>query len=134
MLKIEYWNSYNILDCYYATSYRNRFWLDVDLKNPEYPILREQEEDGFGDAHNTFLKWEKQYSFDVFCPENIVDMLSMITLHDNVWITSDKGYSGKCRDFTAVPSWTNIQGLAKVTCTFTVKSYIINGASASNCA
>jgi hypothetical protein len=133
MIKIEYWNSYDILDCHYEQDYRNRFWLNVDVQRPEYIINREQTEDALMDLHNTFLKWEKQYSFDMYCPEYIADMLSMITLHDNVWVEFDNGYSGKCKDFTATVEWTSINSLAKVSCTFIVKSYTINGASAASC-
>ena len=133
MIKIEYWNSYDIMDIHYAGSYKNAFYLNVDLVTPTYPILREAVEDAFGDLQNQFLKWEKQYSFVYHCPEHIVDMLSTITMHDNVWITLDNGYSGRVKDFNANPEWTAIQSIAKVTCTFTVKSYTINGASASMC-
>ena len=133
MIKIEYWNSYDIIDCHYEGSYRNRFWLNVDLVTPQYPIIREGNEDGFGELQNQFLRWEKQYTFIVHCLEPTVDMLSTITLHDNVWITLDNGYSGKIKDFNIDPAWTSIINVAKVTCTFTVKSYTINGASASHC-
>lgn len=133
MVKIEYWNSYDILDTHYTGSYKNRFWLNVIIKKPTYPIYREQFEDSVNDSHNVFLKWEKQYSFDLFATEPVADMISMITLHDNVWITFDNGYSAKCRDFTAEVKWSNIESLAQITCTFTVKSYVINGASASHC-
>jgi hypothetical protein len=134
MIKIEYWNSYDILDTHYEESYRNRFWLNVDVVKPEYPIFREATDDSYGDTHNIFLKWEKQYSFDLFCLENTVDFLSTLTLCDNVWITLPTGYSGKVRDFNmGNPEWTAIQSVAKVTCTFTVKAYTINGASASHC-
>ena len=133
MIKIEYLNSYDILDTHYEESYRNRFWLDVRVQKPEYLITREQTEDSLGDQHNTWLKWEKQYTFDCYTTEHVADMLSMITLHDNVWVEFENGYSGKCRDFTANITWTNLEGLAKVTCTFVVKAYTINGASASSC-
>ena len=29
MVKIEYWNSYDIMDVYYEGGFKNRFWLDV---------------------------------------------------------------------------------------------------------
>ena len=63
MIKIEYWNSYDIMDIHYAGSYKNAFYLNVYLVTPTYPILREAVEDSFGDLQNQFLKWEKQYSF-----------------------------------------------------------------------
>jgi len=133
MVKIEYWNGYDILDMHYEGSYRNRFWLNVDIIKPEYPVTREQNEDSQGDAHNLWLKWEKQYSFEIYTLEHVVDMLSMITMHDNVWITLENGYSGKVKDFVIDPAWSNIPSVAKVKCSFIVKSYTINGASAAHC-
>jgi hypothetical protein len=133
VIKIEYWNDYDILDVHYEGSYHNWFWLNVDMLKPEYPIFREQIEDSYGDAHNTFLKWEKQYSFEVFCTENMVDFISTLTLHTQVWIELDNGYSGKARDFNMEVEWTSIPSVAKVKCIFSVKAYHINGASASHC-
>ena len=133
MIKISYWNEYDILDIHYEGSYRNWFWLNVDVLTPEYPIFREQIENGLGETQTTFMRWGKQYSFDVYCTEQMVDFLSTITLHTDVWIEFDNGYSGKATDFNAVPEWTKVQSIAKVTCTFTVKSYTINGASAAHC-
>jgi hypothetical protein len=133
MIKIEYWNSYDILDCHYEGDYKNRFWLDVDVQKPTYLISREQVEDSLGDAHNTWLKWEKQYTFDFFCLEHMADFLSMITMHDNVWVEFENGYSGKCRDFMFDIKWTDVLNVGQATITFVVKSYTINGASASNC-
>ena len=134
MIKIEYWNSYDIMDIHYEGSFRNRFWLDAEVQKPTYPVLREQKEDGNGDSHNQFLKWEKQYSFEFYCLENSADFLSTITLHDNVWVTFDNGFSGKCKDFNFDIDWTNINNLGKATISFIVKSYTINGQSASGCA
>ena len=133
MIKIEYWNSYDILDCHYEGDYRNRFWLNVDLVTPQYPVFREGSEDSYGDFHNTFLKYEKQYTFVLYCLENVADMLSTLTLCDTVWVTMENGYSGKCRDFSTEIKWSNIKNVAEVTCTFTVKAYRINGASAAHC-
>ena len=133
MIKVEYWNAYDILDCHYSGSYRNRFWLDVDLVTPSYPISRDAVELSNGETQNQFLKWEKQYSFVYYCLEHVADMLSTLTLMTDIWITLPSGYSGKAKDFNIDVSWSAIPSVAKVTCTFTVKSYTINGASAANC-
>ncbi len=57
MVKIEYWNSYDIMDVYYAGSYRNRFWLDVVIKKPQYIITREAIENGLNETVNQFMKY-----------------------------------------------------------------------------
>ena len=133
MIKLEWWNSYDILDIYYEGGYKNWIWLNVDIKRPSYPITRETEEDSVGEAHNVFLKWEKQYQFEIHCLEPLADALSAITMHDNVWVTFPSGLSARCKDFMHEISWTEIDNLAKVTCTFITKSYNINGASAAGC-
>ena len=133
MIKLEWWNSYNILDVYYAGGYKNRIWLNVDVQRPNYPITRETEEDSLGEEHNVFLKWEKQYTFDMYCTEPLADAISAITMHDNVWVTFANGYSARCKDFMSDISWTNINSLAKCTCTFITRSYNISGADAAGC-
>lgn len=134
MIKIEYWNSYDILGVQYEnTGFRNRFWLDVDVKKPEYVIEREADENSSGDLVNTFLKWTKQYQFDIFCLEPLADALTTIFMHDQVWVTLDNGYSGKVKDFVANAVWTEIDNLCKVSVTFTTNSYKINGHNAAGC-
>jgi len=133
MIKIEYWNSYDIIDVHYESGYRSWFWLDVDVKKPEYPIERDAVENSMGETHNTFIKWSKQYKFDVFCLEPLADALTTITLHDQVWITFENGYSAKVKDFIADVSWTEIDNLAKVTVSFVVKSYNVTGSAAAGC-
>ena len=133
MIKIEYWNQYDALDCHYSGSYRNRFWIDVDLVTPSYPVDRQGVERSDGSTQNQFLRWEKQYSFVYHCLEHVADMLSTLTLMTDVWVTLPNGYSGKATDFNIDVAWTAITSVAKITCTFTVKSYVLNGASAANC-
>jgi len=133
MIKIEYWNSYDILDIHYEHSYRNRFYLNVDVKKPAYVVVREATENSLGESVNTFLRWEKQYSFELYCNEPLADAISAITLHDNVWVTLSNGYSGKVKDFLSEIAWTEIDGLAKVNVTFVSNSYTVNGQSAAGC-
>lgn len=133
MVKIEYWNSYDILDVYYEGGYRNRFWLDVDVMKPEYVVERDAFENGIGEQINTSIKWSKRYSFDVYCTEPLVDALTTITMHDNVWITLDNGYSAECKDFACDVAWQEIDNVARVTVTFVTKTYRVNGKMAANC-
>ena len=133
MIKIEYWNSYDIADVRYEDGYKNRLWLDVDVKKPLYPIDRESYENGAGEEMNVFIRWSKQYSFEIYCLEPLVDALTLITLHDNVWITFDNGYSSKVKDFIAQPAWQEIENVALVTVTFITKSHTVSGSSAAGC-
>lgn len=133
MIKIEYWNSYDIIDVHYEGDYKNYFWLDVDVKKPNYVVDREANEDSFGDTITTFAKWAKQYTFEVFCLEPLADALSTVTLHNNIWVTLSNGYSAKVKDFLADVEWTEIDNLAKVTVSFVTKTYTISGTSAATC-
>ena len=133
MIKIEYWNSYDILDVHYDSGYKNWFWLDVDVKKPAYIIDRDAVENSFGETVTNFMRWSKQYKFDVFCLEPLADALSTITMHDQVWITLDNGYSAKVKDFIADVTWTEIDNLAKVSISMVVNSYNVNGLAAAGC-
>lgn len=133
MIKIEYKNSYDILDIHYSGSYVNRLWLDVEVKKPSYVINREGEENSLGETITNYLRWEKQYTFELFCTEPLADAISTITMHDSVWVTLSNGYSGKVKDFVSDISWTDIDGLAKVVVSFVTNSYTVNGASAAGC-
>jgi len=142
MIKIEYWNTYDILDVHYEGGYKNWFWLDVDVMKPTYVVEREANENSLGEAVNVFLKWAKQYTFDVYCLEPLADALTTITLHDNVWVTLydnvwgtlSNGYSAKVKDFIADVQWTEIPNLAKVTVSFVTKTYMVKGSSSESCA
>ena len=133
MIKIEYWNSYDILGVHYESGYKNRFWLDVEVKKPQYVVDREAFENSLGESVNTFLKWSKQYQFDVFCLEPLADALTTITLHDNVWVTLDNGYSAKVKDFIANAVWSEVDNVCKVTVTMITNSYTVNGKAAAGC-
>lgn len=133
MIKIEYWNTYDILDVHYEGDYKNWFWLDVDVMKPTYVIEREAAENSLGEAINSFIKWAKQYTFDVYCLEPLADALTTITMHDNVWITLSNGYSAKVKDFIADVQWTEIKNLAKVTVSFVTKTYSVSGSDAGAC-
>ncbi len=134
MIRIEYWNTYNIIDVSYQNSgYKNRFWLDVDVKKPIYLVEQEAYENGTGDTLPTFLKWSKKYQFEIYCLEPLVDALTAITLHDNVWVMLDNGYESKVKEFTVDPQWTEIDNLCKCTVSFVAFSHIVNGNSATGC-
>jgi len=121
------------MDIHYESGYRNRFWLNVDVMKPTYTIDRDAYENSLGESINTFIKWSKQYTFDIYCLEPLADALTSITLHDQVWITLPNGYSAQCKDFLANVTWTEINNLAKVTVTFITNTYSVNGNSAAGC-
>lgn len=134
MIKIEYWNTYNIIDvAYETTGYKNRFWLDVDVKKPEYAVEQEAYENGNGESIPTFIKWSKKYQFEIYCLEPLVDAITTIPLHDNVYVQLANGYEGKVKEFTVNPTWTEIDNVCKCTVSFVVATHNVNGGKATGC-
>lgn len=133
MIKIEYYNSYNILDVHYESGYKNWFWLKADVKKPKYVVSRDAYENSNGESITTFVRWEKQYSFEFFCLEPLADAMTTITMHDNVWITFENGYSARVKDFFVAVDWQSIDNIAKVNVTFVTKSFNVNGVMAAGC-
>jgi hypothetical protein len=133
MILIEYYNTYDILGIHYEGSYKNKLWLDVVVKKPNYVIEREATENSLGESVTTFLKWSKQYSFDIYCLEPLADALTTITMHDNVWITFENGYQAQAKEFLADVEWTDIENVAKITVTFITQSHTVSGQLAAGC-
>lgn len=132
MVKLEYWNTFDIMDIHYGEPFHNVIWLPVEIKKPEYIITREAYEDGLGETHNTWLKWEKQYQFNMLCTESLADALSAITMHNNVMIRFG-GIESVCKDFTTETSWQNIDCIASVTATIVTDSYVVSSTDSTNC-
>lgn len=133
MIKIEYWNTYDIIDTSYQQGYKNRFWLDVDVNKPNYIIEQEAYENSLGDTNPVFTKWSKQYKFEIYCLEPLADALSALPLHDNVWITLSNGYESKVKDITIDVQWTDIDNVCKCIVSFIALSYIVNGNTELSC-
>lgn len=70
------------LDC----EYQNKIFLNAGLFKPEYPTVREVEENGQGDETEVFKKWSKTKTIDLVCYEFLVDALSAVFIHDNVFL------------------------------------------------
>lgn len=126
MIQVEYWNSNDIIDAHYD-AFRNRFWLQVNVTKPKYPIKVEASENSYGDTTNEYQRWDKQYSFEVWGTETMADFLSLIPLHDNIWITNERGLSTQALNFAVEVDWGESECVAKCTCTFNSKSYSLSG-------
>lgn len=89
---LEWKNSCDLSDVKYeainACAYLNRLYINGPLTHPEYPFKEEAEEDGNQNLNIVFQKWEKKQSLIApKCPEFIVDSLTAIRLHDEIFIT-----------------------------------------------
>lgn len=91
MITIEWWNSTDIGNTLYSRGFRNRVILDTILGTPEILEVIVGDSDGEGGVIPSFQKRAKQYKFEVFVPEFLVDALNDIRLHDNINITDELG-------------------------------------------
>jgi len=105
-IKLEWWNSCDIDDILYQTDFKQRMFLKCDVGKPVYPVDEEGSNDGDGEFTPTFQKWQKQYSLTFLIYEYQMDAISLIPLHDNIWITLQNGESAKIKDIVInEPSW-----------------------------
>ena len=91
MIIIEWWNSTDIGNTLYSRGFKNRVILDTILGLPETLEVVVGDSDGEGGVIPSFQRRSKQYKFEVYVPEFMVDALNDIRLHDNINITDDLG-------------------------------------------
>lgn len=91
MITIEWWNSTDIGNTIYSRGFRQQLILDTVLGVPEILEVIVGDSDGEGGVIPSFQRRSKQYKFEVFVPEYIVDALNDIRLHDNINITDSLG-------------------------------------------
>lgn len=129
-IKLEWWNSCNLGEIYYTGGFKNKLFLETEIGEPEYL----HEETGHEDGNGVFVKelesLVKNYRFKVVVPEDIVDALEAMALHDNITITYTNGlYSSAVRNVKVNATWseeTN-QCLAVVEVLFQQDDQIIKG-------
>ena len=122
---LEYSNSHDFGDIAYHNSFINRVYLDADVSKPEYELLEEGIEDADGEFDPTFQKWAKKYSIVFYAQEFLVDALTLMTLHDQVYITLQNGESSQVLDVDVSYKWdADIECWAEVTISF-VTTYVI---------
>ncbi len=108
-LKIEYSNTKDFAGrVLYQNGFVNRIYLNTDVKRPTFPITEDGVENGNKDFIATFQKWEKRYSFTDHMAEYLVDAISLLPLHDSVWVTFKNGESNKIIDILVEVDWDDI--------------------------
>lgn len=130
MIKIEYWNSCDLKDSndyviHYSGGFKNIFWRDVELRKPNYIVTQNGDENGDQDTIYNFQKWDKKYEFTDLCPEYLVDVYTLMQLHDNINI-SYNGETFKIYDFSVSVDWKTEQ-FAEVTIQFSRNKIIYTG-------
>lgn len=134
-LKIEYRSIHDLGEkILYQNGFQNKVYLDVNVKAPTYPITESGEENGDGDFIPTFQKWQKRYTFTTYVPEFLADALTLLPLHDYVWITFQNNETNKVKDIEVETDWQDIGStdetqscFCKITISFAVDSIITIG-------
>jgi hypothetical protein len=134
-LKIEYSNTYDFGDrILYQTDFGNIVYLDVNVKSPTYPIEEEAVENGDKDISLTFQKWQKRYSFSTLVFEFMADALTLLPLHDYIWITFPNGESNRVTDVEVEVDFQDLGNtdetnacMCRVNVSFAVDSIITTG-------
>lgn len=135
-IKLEWRNSCNLGNILYSngdaavTAFRNKLFLETEIGTPEYL----HDEIGHEDGNAVFVKEEeslvKNYKFKVVCPEDIVDALEAMALHDDIRITYVNGlYSSAIRNVKVNATWledTN-ECMAEVEVIFQQDDQIVKG-------
>lgn len=87
-VKITFTNSSDFLTrALFQDGFTNTLYLNVDIKEPEYPITEDGNENGNREFIPSFVKWEKRYSFQTYLPEFLVDAITSLPLYDDINLT-----------------------------------------------
>lgn len=114
----------NIL--YGEYGYKNRLYLEADIGTPQYKTEEQGFEDGNGVFYATFQKHIKTYGVTIQAPEFITDALSILQMHDQIYITPQTGNQARIKDFTADVKWQEAGNVAEVAMQFR-ETVIIKG-------
>ena len=124
-VKIEYSNSVDLGDIMYHNSFRNRIYIDADVSKPEYEIEEDGIEDADGEFDPTLQKWAKKYTLTFYAQEFLVDALTLMAIHDQIYVTLKNDESSQVLDVEVDYTWDGtIECWAEVVIKFTTE-YII---------
>lgn len=120
-IKLEWSNSCDLGGIYYQSGFSNKLYFDTNIGNPSYEEEIEEQYNGDGVLIATFQRLVKNYNFQVYAPEYIIDALKLMQLHDTITITFlDGTYSGEIRNVKVDVSFEDIsnQCMALATISF----------------
>jgi len=100
---LEWYNTCDMADILYQDGFRQRLLLDdirmaAALSEPNYLTQEEGVENGEGEFIPTFQTLEKRHQFSFIATEYMLDALTLLPLHDSVWLTDSNGLKLKCLD------------------------------------
>ena len=120
MIKIEWWNKCDLADIVYSIDltftgviegdYHNVVYLDVDVTKPEYVLEEEAQENHEQTVIVQNQKWTKKYRCEYKAPEFMADALTVMQLHDNIYITLPDDEPVKVKDINVSVEWPEAGG------------------------
>lgn len=129
-LKLTWGNSCDIAGFYYSdpdADFNHKLILEADLSPSEWLTTSAGSEDGEGVFYPDYQRAAKEWRFEVFAPEYIVDAIALLPLHNAVFIETYDGYRAKMENIGYAPDADVIDGFRKVVVSFTVDFFISVG-------
>lgn len=124
LILIQYSNSVDFAEIVYHNTFENKLYLNADVSKPEYELVEEGIENGDGEFSPTFQKWAKKYKIEFYAQEYLVDAVTLMALHDQIYVTLKNEESSKVTDIEVDYEWDGtIECWAKVTITFATEYY-----------
>jgi len=103
-INIQFWNSCDA-DIYYLGGFKQSLYLDTDFIAPEWELDEEGQEDGDKEFVRTFGKVKKTYNCEFIAPEFLVQALTFMQIHDNIYVTLKTGETAKVIDMKIDKEW-----------------------------
>ena len=88
-LKIEWWNSCDILPILYSTGFKNLIYLDTYTEAIQPEVQEEGDKDGDENFIPTFQRVVCKHKIEFIGPDYLLDSLVLASIHDNIFITED---------------------------------------------
>lgn len=119
--KLSFWNNGTFKSYVYWTGYKNVLYLDVEFARPTTDFFTEENEDDKGDRTTLFQRQRLSQSFELILMNPLVDVVSIVGLHDNVtleFLETGETYNLKDRHVTFSDNGERADKLASVILTF----------------
>ena len=90
MIHLKYRGTGITDNIYWKEGFYARCYINSVIEKPEYPILEERREDGEGDQHRVFQRWDKRHTIRFFGIESMADAMSMLPLMEEVEVNGTR--------------------------------------------
>ena len=130
VFKLEWSNTCDVADLFYQEGFKQIFYIDSDkgrmcgaLTEATYPLDEDAITNGEGEVIPVFQVLVKRYNLSFVATEVMTDALSLLSLHDDVFLTDPEGNQSKINEVeVTVGSWEG--RYAPVVISFTLKRFV----------